>query len=84
MVINYIAHSLITKKAFETTIHDASLWIKLVQAGVSFKIINMIYSSVKACIIDISSMSLFECFDISTGVKQEEPLFPFVICFVCQ
>lgn len=66
------------EKAFDTVIHDA-LWVKLVESGVSSKMINMIksiYRSVKACIKDASNMSYSDMFDISLGVKQGEPLSP--------
>ena len=47
------------EKAFDTVIHDA-LWVKLIQSGISSKMINMIksiYSNVKACIKNSSDMS---------------------------
>lgn len=66
------------EKAFDTVIHDA-LWVKLIQSGISSKMINMmksIYSNVKACIKNSSDMSYSIFFEISLGVKQGEPLSP--------
>ncbi|MCG7879398.1 MAG: reverse transcriptase domain-containing protein, partial [Candidatus Thiodiazotropha endolucinida] len=62
------------EKAFDTIIHDA-MWTKLINTGVSSKIVSIvrsIYSKITAAIKlndDISS-----CFDICLGLKQGEPL----------
>lgn len=64
------------EKAFDTIIHDA-MWTKLINTGVSSKIVSIvrsIYSKITAAIKlndDISS-----CFDICLGLKQGEPLSP--------
>ena len=64
------------EKAFDTIIHDA-MWIKLINAGLSSKIITIIkaiYNKISASVKlshDISS-----CFDICLGLKQGEPLSP--------
>ena len=66
------------EKAFDTVIHDA-LWIKLVQSGISSKMLTMLkslYANVKACVKDMNTMLYSELFDISLGVKQGEPLSP--------
>lgn len=64
------------EKAFDTIIHDA-MWIKLINTGLSSKVITMIkaiYSKITASVKlshDISSS-----FDICLGLKQGEPLSP--------
>ena len=66
------------EKAFDTVNHDI-LWVKLVQSGLSCKIMNMIksiYSNIKACVRSSSTMNFSEFFDISIGLKQGEPLSP--------
>ena len=52
------------EKAFDTVIHDA-LWIKLVQSGISSKMLNMlksIYQNVKSCVKDIDNNVIFDYF----------------------
>jgi hypothetical protein len=66
------------EKAFDTVIHDA-LWVKLVQSGMSCKILKMIkaiYLNVKSCVKDAANMCFSEFFDVSLGLKQGEPLSP--------
>jgi hypothetical protein len=66
------------EKAFDTVIHEA-LWIKLIESGLSCKIITMIksiYANVKSCIKNTQDMSYSDFFDVSLGVKQGEPLSP--------
>ena len=71
-------------KAFDTIIYDA-LWIKLVQSGLSCKIVNIIkaiYSNVKSC-VKLPDMNFSNFFDVSIGLKQGEPLSPLLfILFV--
>jgi hypothetical protein len=73
------------ERAFDTVIRDA-LWVKLVESGVSCKMINMIkaiYKNVKACIKLGSTMQSSDFFDVTLGVKQGEPLSPLLfILFV--
>ena len=64
------------EKAFDTIIRDA-LWLKLVENGVSCKIINImksLYSTVSACVKLSSNLS--DAFDVTLGLKQGEPLSP--------
>ena len=64
------------EKAFDTIVRDA-LWFKLVDSGVSCKMVKMIkslYSKVLAAIKLQTDISSF--FEISLGVKQGEPLSP--------
>ena len=66
------------EKAFDTVIHEA-LWIKLVQSGLSCKMLNMIkaiYRKVTSCIKNARDMTYTDFFDITLGVKQGEPLSP--------
>jgi len=66
------------EKAFDTVIHDA-LWVKLVQSGLSCKmltVIKSIYQNVKSCVKNTDNNSFSQFFDISLGVKQGEPLSP--------
>ena len=66
------------EKAFDTVIHDA-IWIKLVNSGLSCKMLTMIksmYKNVTSCIKNADNMSYSELFDVSLGVKQGEPLSP--------
>ena len=66
------------EKAFDTVIHE-SLWIKLIESGLSCKMITMIkciYANVKSCIKNSKDMSYSDFFDGSLGVKQGEPLSP--------
>lgn len=66
------------QRAFDTVVRD-ELWIKLLQSGVSCKMINMIrniYSNVKCCVKISSSMSMSDFFDVTLGLKQGEPLSP--------
>lgn len=52
------------EKAFDTVIRDA-LWVKLLQSGVSCKMINMIksiYESVRSCVKLTSTMSMSDFF----------------------
>ena len=71
------------EKAFDTVVRDA-LWFKLVDSGVSCKMVKMIkslYSKVLAAIKLQTDISSF--FEISLGVKQGEPLSPLMfIMFV--
>ena len=86
----FILHSLIQKvlkqnskmycafvdyeKAFDTVVRDA-LWFKLIDSGVSSKIVKMIkslYSKVLAAVKLQTDVSNF--FEISLGVKQGEPI----------
>jgi hypothetical protein len=73
------------ERAFDTVIRDA-LWVKLVESGISCKMINMIksiYKNVKTCIKLGSTMEMSEFFDVTLGVKQGEPLSPLLfILFV--
>ncbi|MES9881010.1 MAG: reverse transcriptase domain-containing protein [Sedimenticola sp.] len=64
------------EKAFDTVMRDA-LWLKLVNYGVSTKMITMlkaIYRKVLACVRVHSDVS--DLFDVGLGVKQGEPLSP--------
>jgi hypothetical protein len=66
------------ERAFDTVIHDA-MWVKLVEAGISCKMLNMIkslYKNVKACVKVGSNINMSEFFDVTLGVKQGEPLSP--------
>ena len=66
------------EKAFDTVIHEA-LWIKIVNSGLSCKMINIIkaiYHNVKSCIKNSCDMSYSDLFDVTIGVKQGEPLSP--------
>jgi hypothetical protein len=73
------------EKAFDTVIRDA-LWIKLVETGVSCKMINIIktiYENVKSCVKLSVNMDNSEFFDVTLGLKQGEPLSPILfILFV--
>jgi len=65
------------EKAFDTVINDA-LWIKLVNSGLSCKMLTVIksmYTNVTSC-INAANMSYSELVDVSLGVKQGEPLSP--------
>ena len=64
------------EKAFDTVIRDG-LWVKLFKCGISSKmiaILKSIYSVVKSCVRYCGDLSDF--FDVSLGVKQDEPLSP--------
>ena len=66
------------EKAFDTVIRDA-LWVKLLQCGISCKMVTMIkaiYNNVKACVKLSSSMNMSDFFDVTLGLKQGEPLSP--------
>ena len=66
------------EKAFDTVIHQA-LWIKLIESGISckmLKIIQSIYANVKSCIKNAKDLSYSDYFDVTLGVKQGEPLSP--------
>ena len=66
------------QRAFDTVIRD-SLWLKLIQAGVSCKMLRMIrsmYETVKSCVKVSNDMNMSDFFDISLGLKQGEPLSP--------
>jgi hypothetical protein len=66
------------QKAFDTVIHDA-LWVKLVESGVSSKLVTMvksIYANVSSCVKISADMSMTDFFNVSLGVKQGEPLSP--------
>ena len=55
------------------------MWVKLVQAGISCKMLKMIksiYQNVKSCVKNHKDMSYSELFDVTLGVKQGEPLSP--------
>ena len=71
------------EKAFDTVIRDA-LWFKLIDNGVSCKMVKLIkslYSKVLAAVKLHTDVSSF--FEISLGVKQGEPLSPLLfILFV--
>ena len=75
---NYIVYSSTTKKAFDTIQRDA-LWVKLIESGISCKMIQIIkslYNDVKSCIRLTSSMDVSDFFSVSLGLKQGEPLSP--------
>ena len=66
------------ERAFDTVIRDA-LWVKLVQTGLSCKMLNIlksIYSDVKSCVKLSTQMNMSEFFNVSLGLKQGEPLSP--------
>jgi exonuclease III len=66
------------QKAFDLVNRDA-LWFKLLSGGFSSKIVNivkLIYSNVMSCVRQENSLSDF--FKIDLGVKQGEPLSPFL------
>ena len=66
------------QKAFDLINRD-ELWFKLLKFGVSTKMLEIIksmYTSVKLCIKHQSSLSDF--FENNAGVKQGEPLSPFL------
>ena len=88
----FILHSLIQKtlnencklycafvdyeKAFDTVIRDA-LWFKLVDSGVSCKMIKMVRSLYRRVLAAIKiNADISDYFEISLGVKQGEPLSP--------
>ena len=69
------------KKAFDKVYRDG-IWFKLIQYGVSSKMVKMltsIYQSVKSCVKVNGSCSDF--FDSYAGVKQGEPLSPLLFIF---
>ena len=66
------------EKAFDTVIRDA-LWVKLLEIGISCKMLNMIksiYTNVKSCVKLTSYMDMSDFFEITLGLKQGEPLSP--------
>ena len=64
------------EKAFDTIIHDA-MWIKLVNSGISSKVVTIIKSIYNRIIASIKlSSDISACFDICLGLKQGEPLSP--------
>lgn len=73
------------ERAFDTVIHEA-LWIKLIETGLSCKMVNMvksIYQNVKSCVKDASKTCYSDMFNVTLGVKQGEPLSPLLfILFV--
>lgn len=73
------------QRAFDTVNRDA-LWYKLLQLGISSKMVNMIkciYNKVQSCVKVSNSMPLSDFFDVAIGLKQGEPLSPLLfILFV--
>jgi hypothetical protein len=66
------------EKAFDTVDRNA-LWVKLLEIGISSKMLNMIksiYTVVKSCVKLSPNMLISEFFDVSLGLKQGEPLSP--------
>ena len=64
------------EKAFDTIIHDA-MWIKLINSGISSKIVTIIKSIYRKITASIKLNSdISSCFDICLGLKQGEPLSP--------
>jgi hypothetical protein len=66
------------EKAFDTVNHEA-LWIKLIESGISCKMLKMIqviYANVKSCVKNANGLSFSDFFDVTIGVKQGEPLSP--------
>ena len=66
------------ERAFDTVNRDA-LWSKLIECGVSCKMIKILqsmYSTVKSCVKFSFDMSFSDFFDVSVGLKQGEPLSP--------
>ena len=66
------------EKAFDTVNRDA-LWIKLMQSGLTCKMINMIksiYSNVQSCVKLNSDIDMSDFFNVTLGLKQGEPLSP--------
>ena len=67
------------ERAFDTVSRNA-LWYKLVERGVSWKIITMIksiYQHVKSCVKFGNTMELL--FDVTLGLNQGEPLSPLLL-----
>ena len=68
------------QRAFDTVNRDA-LWIKLIQSGISCKMVNMIkciYNDVQSCLklLNANGTKYSEFFDVTIGLKQGEPLSP--------
>ena len=66
------------KRAFDTVDRDL-LWYKLLQTGISSKMLNMIrciYQKVQSCVKLSEKSDLSYFFDVSIGLKQGEPLSP--------
>lgn len=74
------------QRAFDTVDRDA-LWVRLLQSGVSCKMIDMIkciYNVVQSCVKLTSKSELSTFFDVSIGLKQDEPLSPLLFLFFYQ
>ena len=66
------------KKCFED-VYRNGIWFKLIEQGIPSKIVKTlqsIYSTVKSCVRVNGTLSEF--FDSYMGVKQGEPLSPFL------
>ena len=66
------------QRAFDTVIRE-SLWTRLIQSGISCKMLRMIqslYETVKCCVRISPQMNVSEFFDVTLGLKQGEPLSP--------
>ena len=64
------------ERAFDTVIHKA-LWLKLMNTGVSCKMVNMLksmYNNIMSCVRQPANNTMSDFFDISIGLKQGEPL----------
>ena len=70
------------QRAFDSVNREA-LWYKLIQSGISCKMINMIkcmYGKVQSC-VKLSSVNISDFFDVTIGLKQGEPLSPILFLF---